>query len=136
MSVVVVLSAYREPPGELAKREAVAARLSGRVLRPVGDHTYAEAKLALLAAGDERDVQVVTSGYHGERALLTFIAVLREWHREQDVLVRVIQTEDCVTPERERDKIRDYQLKGHCATYEDADSYVAHWMLKRLCPTT
>lgn len=135
MSVVAVLSAYREPDGEFAKRDSVAQLLKGRKVYPLGAHTRHEADIVLDASPGESSITVVTSGYHGERAFLTFVQALRERGLQHVVRVRVVQTEMCATPEREREKIRRYQASGDCASYEHADEYVAHWLLKEVCET-
>jgi hypothetical protein len=136
MSVVAVLSAYREADGEFAKRDEAAQRLPGRKVYPLGQHTRKEADQVLNWCPGELDIRVVTSGYHAERAFLTFIQALKDRGLDQSVLVRVVATEESQTPMIERDKIRLYQERGDVASYAEGDSYVAHWMLKILCATS
>lgn len=130
MSAVVVLSAYAEALEEQQKRVAFANRLPAKLrLHPLGLHTYREACWAIDSRQDQTDLVVVTSGYHAERAFLSFVQALLDRGLEHVVRVRVVAADNSPTTNAERERIVRYRRKGHCATQAEADEYVAHWML-------
>lgn len=130
MSAVVVLSAYAEALEEQQKRVAFANRLPATLrLHPLGLHTYQEACWAIDLRQDQTEMIVVTSGYHVERAFLSFIRALYDRGLEHVVLIRVVAADHSTTTSTERERIARYRQKGDCATQEMADDYVAHWML-------
>src|SRR5512135_1358822 len=98
MSAVVVMSAYAEAVEEQRKRVVFANRLPAALrLHPLGLHTYMEACWAIDARQDQTELIVVTSGYHTERCLLSFIRALMDRGLEHTVKVRVVAADQSET---------------------------------------
>lgn len=123
--VVAQLSAWSESPEEGDYRREMPV-VGGRIVRIRGAHTYHEAQLAMqcLRTGDD-EITIVTSAYHQVRAFLTFLRVLQQQRRAQD-----IRLWNAPAPSRmdklasEWDKIRTYHERGHVASYDEGLEYL------------
>lgn len=126
--LIVKLSAWDEESDDTSFRDATFARLRGRLIAPVGQHTYHEARLAvevMARAGDADDFLLLTSAYHQPRAFLTFLRVLQE--HDLDRVVRLWNVPAASRMDRfgaEWAKITEYQNKGHVASLEAGLAYL------------
>jgi hypothetical protein len=129
VSTVIVLSAYREPPGEWRQRLALADRYAGRKLYPCGADTHDEAVFAVQHCMGETELIIVTSPYHRRRAFLTFLAVPQDRGLDRQVRLRVawLPAESCDPTPDEVEKITRYREFGHCASVADHKAYMDWW---------
>ena len=113
-----------DSPTQMRERLALAPS-DARVA--VGRNTRDEADQFLDRHADATAVYLVTSGYHGARALMTWVKAANDRGRRIHFGILTSNTADDDTARTlgELRRIRDYQAKGDCATLEEALEYLA-----------
>lgn len=132
---LVVLKGMMEDRDETPDRLRYAESLNGwkhgtlsmgwPIIIPAGRHTQEEAHSALALLVHERDIRIVTSGYHQLRAFLTFLAARWDYTTPLPRLWNCpVRPVSLVGLSAELKKIQTYQEKCHCASLAEALAYL------------
>ncbi len=150
--LIVVSGGVDNPPHSLTAK-ASAEWLIDKGLHPDrvvmeggSQHTHASASniVSMAVAKKWTSLLLVASPYHQYRAFLTFLRELRDFSLEEKIrLVNIpaSQTRWWARPVAtdltrlellagEFDKIDEYRMKGHVASWADGLSYLEHWESK------